>query len=401
MSEKFELKHHKDFHGIQLQDFNVKDRNLIFALCYKLMEQKEDVIRLDVKEVAKIGNYKPTKAKDNIYKSLAEVYNRIKNASICIKKENGIKHFVLFTVFETFEDTGIIEIEVNKNYRYLLNQVTAPFTIQNLIEYTKLNSGYSQLTYSILRQWDKKKNVEMDIDVFREKIGVPKSYDTSNFNRQVLKPIMEELPQYFKNLKLEKIKTGRKVTHLKFTWAGNNTPLKEKEKIELEITQSLNSLFEKAKKNRFLTEILTEKNIYKLTQMYEEDQLKKGLLYIYKQVKKDVPNFSYLIKILETGIQEQEIKIKVVSDEVPEETENQSFNIEENSKDETKDTKEVENPLLSAYNNFPESLKSGILESARELYLKDVNIKKMNATHEKFFKAAEKQYILKVLGGEQ
>lgn len=397
MSEKFELKHHKDFHGIQLQDFNVKDRNLIFALCYKLMEQKEDVIRLDVKEVAKIGNYKPTKAKDNIYKSLAEVYNRIKNTSICIKKENGIKHFVLFTVFETFEDTGIIEIEVNKNYRYLLNQVTAPFTIQNLIEYTKLNSGYSQLTYSILRQWDKKKNVEMDIDIFREKIGVPKSYDTSNFNRQVLKPIMEELPQYFKNLKLEKIKTGRKVTHLKFTWAGNNTDLKEMDKIELEITQSLNILFEKAKKNRFLTEILTDKNIYKLTEMYEEDQLKKGLLYIYKQVKKEVPNFTYLIKVLETGIQEQEIEIKVV----PDQEEKESSTFAENKESETKQETNIENPLLIAYSNFPETVKNGILESAKQLYLKDVNMKNLTKQHEKYFKAAEKQYIIRVLGGEK
>lgn len=397
MSEKFELKHHKDFHGIQLQDFNVKDRNLIFALCYKLMEQKEDVIRLDVKEVAKIGNYKPTKAKDNIYKSLAEVYNRIKNASICIKKENGIKHFVLFTVFETFEDTGIIEIEVNKNYRYLLNQVTAPFTIQNLIEYTKLNSGYSQLTYSILRQWDKKKNVEMDIDIFREKIGVPKSYDTSNFNRQVLKPIMEELPQYFKNLKLEKIKTGRKVTHLKFTWAGNNTDLKEMDKIELEITQSLNILFEKAKKNRFLTEILTDKNIYKLTEMYEEDQLKKGLLYIYKQVKKEVPNFTYLIKVLETGIQEQEIEIKVV----PDQEEKECSTFPENKESETKQETNIENPLFVAYSTFPETAKNEILERAKQLYLKEVNMKNLTKQHEKYFKAAEKQYIIRVLGGEK
>ena len=122
---------------------------------------------------------------------------------------------------------------------------------------------------------------------------------------------------------------------------------------------------------------------------------------IYKQVKKDIPNFSYLIKILETGIQEQEIKIKIVNDEVPEETENKSFTTEENTKDETKDTKEVENPLLVAYFNLPESIKSGILESAKELYMKDVNIKNMNVTHEKFFKAAEKQYILKVLGGEK
>lgn len=396
MSGQFELKHHKDFHGIQLQDFNVKDRNLIFALCYKLMEQDENIIRLDVKEIAKIGNYKPTKSKDNIYKSLDEVYNRMKHASIRIKKENGIKHFVLFTSFETFEDTGIIEIEVNKNYRYLLNKVAAPFTIQNLIEYTKLNSGYSQLTYSMLREWDKRKWIEISIDDFRDIIGVPKSYDTSNFNRQVLKPIMDELPQYFKNLKLEKIKTGRKVTHLKFTWAGNNSDLKEIDKIELEITQSLNSIFEKAKKNRFLTEILTDRNIYKLTEMYEENQLKKGLLYIYKQTKREVPNFTYLIKILETGIQEQEIEIKVVPDQKKENiTFSENIEIKKNQEINT------ENPLLIVFSNLPEVAKNGILESAKQLYLKDVNIKTLTKNHEKFFKAAEKQYILKVLDGKK
>lgn len=400
MSGQFELKHHKDFHGIQLQDFNVKDRNLIFALCYKLMEQDENIIRLDVKEIAKIGNYKPTKSKDNIYKSLDEVYNRMKHASIRIKKENGIKHFVLFTSFETFEDTGIIEIEVNKNYRYLLNKVAAPFTIQNLIEYTKLNSGYSQLTYSMLREWDKRKWIEISIDDFRDIIGVPKSYDTSNFNRQVLKPIMDELPQYFKNLKLEKIKTGRKVTHLKFTWAGNNNDLKEIDKIELEITQSLNSIFEKAKKNRFLTEILTDRNIYKLTEMYEENQLKKGLLYIYKQTKREVPNFTYLIKILETGIQEQEIEIKVVPDQKKENiTFSENIKIEKNQ--EKNQEINTENPLLIVFSNLPEVAKNGILESAKQLYLKDVNIKTLTKNHEKFFKAAEKQYILKVLDGKK
>lgn len=394
MSEQFELKHHKDFHGIQLQDFNVKDRNLVFALCYKLMEQEENLIRLDVKEIARIGNYKPTKSKDNIYKSLDEVYNRMKNASIRIKKENGIKHFVLFTSFETFEDTGIVEIEVNKNYRYLLNKVAAPFTIQNLLEYTKLNSGYSQLTYSLLRKWDKRKWVEMSVEAFRDEIGVPQSYDTSNFNRQVLKPIMDELPQYFKNLKLDKLKTGRKVTTLRFSWIGNNNEIKEVEKLELELSESLNRLFEKARRNRYLTEILTDKNIYKLTEMYEEDQLKKGLLYIYKQTKKEVPNFTYLIKALETGIQEQEIEIKIIPDKKTEK--NQVSNNELES-----DNTSIENPLLIVFSNLPEGAKIGILESAKQLYLRDVNIKALTKEHEKFFKAAEKQYILKVLNGEK
>ncbi|MCJ8342135.1 MAG: replication initiation protein [Cetobacterium sp.] len=185
-NEKFELKHHKDFHGIQFQDFNVKERNLVFALCYKLMNQESNLLEFDVKEISKISNYTPTKAGDNIYKSLEETYKRIKNASIVVKKENGVKHFVLFTIFETFEDKGLVKIRVNDEYRYLLNQVAS-------------------------------KNIEFEINKFRELLGIPQGYRISEIDKRVLNPIMEELPQYFFNLKLEKIKTGRKVTSLKFT----------------------------------------------------------------------------------------------------------------------------------------------------------------------------------------
>ncbi|MGL4954650.1 MAG: hypothetical protein ACRC4Y_04125, partial [Cetobacterium sp.] len=148
--------------------------------------------------------------------------------------------------------------------------------------------------------------------------------------------------------------------------------------------------------NRFLTDILLDKNIYKLTEMYEEDQLKKGLLYLYKQVKKKVPNFTYLIKVLETGIQEQEIEIKVVPDQ-----EEDGSIFTESLVSETKQGVNVENPLLIAYANFSELIKNEILEHAKQLYLKDVNMKNLTKQHEKYFKAAEKQYILKVLNGEK
>lgn len=393
MKEKYELKHHKDFHKIQFQDFNVKDRSLIFALCYKLMEQNEDIIKLSVKEISKISNYKPVKAGDNIYKSLAEAYNRIKNASICIKKDTGIKHFVLFTTFETFEDQGIVEIEVNKNYRYLLNKVTAPFTIQNLLEYTKLNSGYSQLTYSILREWDKSKKIKMEVEEFREKIGVPKSYDTSNFNRQVLKPIMDELPKYFSGLKLNKIKTGRKVSHLEFVWGEEKIILKEAEKLEIEISERLNKSIEKAKKNKFLPELLTEKNIYKLLNMYEEKSLIKGLNYIYKEIKKEISNFNYLVKIIETGIKETEIQIKVKVEKIEKikEIEKKDIKIEKISEG---------SPIYEMFENMPLDIQNSILEKAKYFYLKELKMEKLNKDYEKFFEASKKSLIIKILKGE-
>ncbi len=312
--EKFELKHHKDFHRVQFQDYNVKERNLVFALCYKLMEQESNVLEFNVKEIAEISGYKPTKAGDNIYKSLEETYKRIKNTSIKIKKENGVKHFVLFTVFETFEDKGLVRIRVNDEYRYLLNQITKPFTIQDIIEYRNLNSGYSQLLYSSLKEWEKKKECTFTIEHFREELGIPIKYRISEIDKFVLTPIMKELPKYFSNLKLEKIKTGRKVTSLKFTWGRKQREIldiKEAEVIEIEISEQLNKAIEKAKKNRFIEKLLTLDNIEILTQMFQENDLVKGLLWAYKEVKQDISTLNYLIKTIRTGAEQKEIKIKV------------------------------------------------------------------------------------------
>ena len=85
--------------------------------------------------------------------------------------------------------------------------------------------------------------------------------------------------------------------------------------------------------------------------MYDEKTLKKGLLYLYKEAKKEVEK-----------------------------------------------SEEVENPLLLAYSKMSKAIQDMGLDQAKDLYTKDVNIKKMNVTHEKFFRAAQKSYILKVLG---
>ncbi|MGL5356274.1 MAG: hypothetical protein ACRDAQ_06970, partial [Cetobacterium sp.] len=122
-----------------------------------------------------------------------------------------------------------------------------------------------------------------------------------------------ELKNCFKNLKIEKVRTGRIITNLIFSWEHQKRELESKEDIHIEVSESLNTILEKVKRNRFLTKLLTDNNFYKLTQMYREDELKKGLLYLYNAVKKDVPNFSYLIKVIESGIEQQVIKIKVIS----------------------------------------------------------------------------------------
>ena len=91
-------------------------------------------------------------------------------------------------------------------------------------------------------------------------------------DRRVIKPAISELSPLFPDLKLEKIKDGRKIKSLKFTWA-NYCSLQSKEDqpvIEIKISDKLNKIIEKTKKNRFIKPLLTVSNIENLINKYSE-----------------------------------------------------------------------------------------------------------------------------------
>lgn len=308
--EKYELKHHNDFHNIQFQHFNVKERNIILALCYKSMDLGTQLLNFNVHEIEELANYRPRAKGDNIYKMLGETYSSIKSATIRIdKKDGGIKEFVLFTTFETFPEEGRVEIRINEEYKYLINQVGSLYTRQALSEYSNLQSSYSQMTYSLLKRWESIKELKISIQDFRVELGVPESYRISEMDRRVFSLIKKELPQYFKNLNIEKMKTGREVTHLKFTWESDKKTLTEPKIIEVIISENLNKAIEKAKKNQYLSTLLTAKNIEKLTKEFEEKAIVKGLNHLYSTAKEPIKSLTYIKNAIKQVADTKTIKI--------------------------------------------------------------------------------------------
>ena len=78
--------------------------------------------------------------------------------------------------------------------------------------------------FKLLAQYNSTGVLNISIADFREKLDIPISYRMCEINIRVLKPILSELQHYFKNLKLEKVKKGRNIDRLKFTFS----PRKEK-----------------------------------------------------------------------------------------------------------------------------------------------------------------------------
>lgn len=309
--EKYNLIHHKDFHNLQLQNYSVKERAVFLTLCLKVMEQEDDVVVFDIAELAKISNYAPRKKGDNIILFLKELNDKLKTMEVMQIKENGgFKSIILFPTFEVNPTSGKVKIRVNPDYKYLLNHLKAPYTIQALIEYSELKSGYSQLMYSLLKCWNKAKKLKISLEDFRSELGVPEGYSISVIDKRVLAPIMKELPKIFYNLKVEKIKTGRSVSGFLFTWADKKIIDEQVEEIEeVEVSEELMDAIEKAEKNRFIKPFLSEENIIKLLEKFSEDKLIKGLRSAYSLITKEFTSLNYLIKVIEDDVEKPRKKI--------------------------------------------------------------------------------------------
>lgn len=91
--------------------------------------------------------------------------------------------------------------------------------------------------YRLLKQWRTKGNREFTLEEFNFLLDIPRSYKSGSVDQKVLKPILEELPQYFKGFKLKKIKAntrGNKLLGYKFTWQAEQTGTWEDDKFNPE-----------------------------------------------------------------------------------------------------------------------------------------------------------------------
>ncbi len=304
------IKYHNDMNKVSFAGFKEKELDLFFSICQKMKDKGTNEIVFSFSDLRKLSQYS-NRSIERFYSDLDRVYKKMLELNLKYEDEKEIRRFVLFSRYIIKKDEQIIIIKASEDFEYILNKLIGTFTKFDLVDFVSLKSVYSKNMFKLLKQWESKKNVKYEVLVLREILGVPSKYTTSNFNDRVLKPIMDELPKYFNDLCLEKLKTGKKVTHLKFTWSSRKEEIKEVEKIEVEISEKLDKVIKKGVKNRFLAKLLTVNNIEELLKTFEENDLIKGLLWAYKEVRQDISSLEYLIKTIKTGIEKKEKKIVV------------------------------------------------------------------------------------------
>jgi plasmid replication initiation protein len=133
------------------------------------------------------------------------------------------------------EGEGLIEFEISNKLRPYLLEAQKKFLRYKLENILPLKRSYSIRMYEILKDWlelnsryGNKAEKIVSLKEFMEILEIPRSYKFYDIKRQILNKAKQELSENTDILfEYEEIKTGRKVTHLKFIIRPNPAKLED------------------------------------------------------------------------------------------------------------------------------------------------------------------------------
>ena len=209
-----------------MRNFNSVEMDLFFSICSRMREKGTEPIKFDFNDLKQLSDYKPT-SNTRFVDDIQSVYKKLLSLQYTERDGHMIRGFVLFHHYEIDLNKETEEIGVNPKLEYILNQLSKEFTKFELEEFTNLRSSYAKTAYRQLKRFRKTGYAIFTIEQFRELFCVPESYQMYNINQKIIKPIESELSQYFNGLKIKKIKAkgGRTITHIEFTFQGEDDML--------------------------------------------------------------------------------------------------------------------------------------------------------------------------------
>ena len=367
---------------VKLKNYTSTELDMFFSILRKVKNQGTNVVEYDFKELRETIKYTSRDRKNFIIK-LKNVNRKLLQSFITVPNdyddEDDIGFFSKFSVRKSIEK---LVVSVNKDFVDLLNNFDQ-FTEFLLSNFVSFRSKYSKLLYKTLMQFKSTGKLYIKMEDFREKLDIPKSYRLSEITEQVLEVAKKELSTVLENFEYKKIKKGRAVVRIDFTFK----PIKNFENPEvIEIIEDDNiennneNAIEETERIEILIEILEQKiaaeenKINRLTEQIKEFKEKEYIDAADESINKDIENY------LEDNIVKSNKKIENYKQEIEDyknqlnqEVEDYNNLIEKILKEKNVYTKEVKEKISSLKEtNTDEEIYKEILKKIEEIKTKNI-----------------------------
>jgi len=166
------------------------------------------------------------------YSELKAAALRLKRREVRVTQEpngEGKKPKVMITGWVQtifyIEGEGRVELRFTKDMLPYLTELTRQFTKYSLADVAKMDSSHAIRLYELLMQWDTKGQREISIEDLRKWLQLEGCYPLmAEFRRWVIEPAVTQINEHSPiSVYWTQRKTGRKITHLHFTFGPKQT----------------------------------------------------------------------------------------------------------------------------------------------------------------------------------
>lgn len=203
------VKYDNTLNTLQFKDFTAMDYNVLMCLCHKLRDKGGEKLTLsfsELKQLTEFGNH----SNESFSFVLERMIDKLIKVSASSITGDIKSFFVLFPTFTIDEKKKTLTVRVNKDFTFILNQLTDNFTRFELKEFAELDSKYSKTLYRMLKQYRYNGWWKPTVEEFKQVMDIPESYSNKIIMRDIIKPIVETLKEKFKDLKCEPIKAAKR-----------------------------------------------------------------------------------------------------------------------------------------------------------------------------------------------
>ena len=217
-----------EMNTLSIGKWTAEEMNFLFAILTQVRDEGCKTLTFDtydLREYVKFDRTQPQRW-NNTMKS---VVSKIAQLVYLHEDENIFRALPLFRELSVDLNKQVVTVRVSEEMEYILNKLnidTGSWTQFEFFEFATLKSVYSKSVFRFLKQYRKTGFWKIDLTDFKKLLNVPESYQASDIDKRVLKPVMNELPSIFKGLKIHKIKSRRRGNQLlgyEFTFQKETT----------------------------------------------------------------------------------------------------------------------------------------------------------------------------------
>lgn len=207
-----------------IKDLTSSEHNLLMGLLGKLKEKEDAEITIDFDEVSALCG-QSARMPTQIIELSNSLWDKVKMTDYSLYSQSKSGPYksggvMLFSYLAVDKDEQVIRLAINPDLQYFVNSFSGgSYTSLKFKDFQQTKDKYGKLLYRLLAQYSNTGFYKVKLTELKRLLDCPAAYDTRRFNEKIVNPSIKSLEPFFNNLKLNKIKKGRNITHYEFTFS--------------------------------------------------------------------------------------------------------------------------------------------------------------------------------------